>query len=75
MRSLSEDLTDDERTLVLVEGLLAEERIGYICTAGRKNVPHITPVFFAYIPHLHEILLVTDRTSKKIRNIIENPWP
>ena len=73
MRSPSEDIADDERTLALVEGLLSEERIGYICTGDRNNAPHITPVFFAYIPHLNEILFVTDRASKKIRNIIDNP--
>jgi nitroimidazol reductase NimA-like FMN-containing flavoprotein (pyridoxamine 5'-phosphate oxidase superfamily) len=54
-----------------VEALLKNQRIGYLCTADAKGVPHVTPMFFLYDFKRHELYFVTDRKSKKASNLLE----
>jgi uncharacterized pyridoxamine 5'-phosphate oxidase family protein len=52
--------------------LLNQRRIGYLCTADSKNRPHLTPIFIIYDSKMQKIYFQTDRTSKKVRDILEN---
>jgi len=54
-----------------IEALLKNQRIGYLCTADAKGVPHVTPMFFLYDFRMHELYFVTDRKSKKASNLLE----
>jgi nitroimidazol reductase NimA-like FMN-containing flavoprotein (pyridoxamine 5'-phosphate oxidase superfamily) len=60
---------DHERMLQM----LTQKRIGYLCTAGSKNRPHLTPIFVIYDSKMHKIYFQANRTSKKIRDILANP--
>lgn len=53
--------------------MLSQKRIGYLCTAGAKNQPHITPIFCIYDHKMHKIYFQANRNSKKIRDIQKNP--
>lgn len=53
--------------------LLAQRRIGYLCTAGPKNRPHITPIFVIFDPKMNRIYFQTNRATKKVRDIKGNP--
>ncbi len=46
---------------------------GYVCTSDRKDIPHLTPVFFVYDGLSQKIFFITNDGSKKIKNIRENP--
>lgn len=54
-----------------LESLLRDQRIGYLCTADKGGVPHVTPMFFVYESSSHELYFVTDRKSKKASNLLE----
>lgn len=54
-----------------MEALLKNQRIGYLCTANAKGMPHVTPMFFVYDFDKHELYFVTDRKSKKVSNLLE----
>lgn len=51
--------------------ILLENRIGYLCTESSSK-PHITPVFFLYDPFDFKIYFITDKNSKKVKNIEKN---
>lgn len=53
--------------------MLNQRRIGYVCTAGPKNLPHLTPIFIIYDSKTHRIYFQANRKSKKVRDIMENP--
>jgi nitroimidazol reductase NimA-like FMN-containing flavoprotein (pyridoxamine 5'-phosphate oxidase superfamily) len=53
--------------------MLSQRRIGYVCTAGPKNRPHLTPIFIIYDPNTHRIYFQANRKSKKVRDIMGNP--
>ncbi len=46
---------------------------GYVCTSDRSDRPHLTPVFFVYDGQSQKIFFITNDTSKKVKNILENP--
>jgi nitroimidazol reductase NimA-like FMN-containing flavoprotein (pyridoxamine 5'-phosphate oxidase superfamily) len=54
-----------------IEALLKNQRIGYLCTADARGMPHVTPMFFLYDFMRHELYFVTDRKSKKASNLLE----
>ena len=56
-----------------VELLLTQKRIGYLCTAGVNNQPHLTPIFNIYDPESNNVYFQTNRKTKKIRDIKANP--
>jgi nitroimidazol reductase NimA-like FMN-containing flavoprotein (pyridoxamine 5'-phosphate oxidase superfamily) len=58
-----------ERALML----LTQKRIGYLCTAGVNNQPHITPIFSIYDPESNNIYFQTKKRTKKVRDIMANP--
>ena len=53
--------------------MLSQRRIGYVCTAGPKNLPHLTPIFIIYASKTHRIYFQAHRKSKKVRDIMKNP--
>ena len=53
--------------------MMAQRRIGYLCTAGSKNRPRLTPIFMIYDSKMNKILFQATRTSKKVRDIMVNP--
>ncbi len=53
--------------------LLKGGRIGYLCTSGPKNQPHITPIFAIYDCRTYRMYFQAKRASKKVKDIIANP--
>ena len=53
--------------------MLTQKRIGYLCTAGYKNRPHVTPIFCIYDQKMHKMYFQANINSKKIRDIQKNP--
>ena len=53
--------------------LLRQRRIGYLCTSGPQNRPHITPIFIIYSSKNYKIYFQTNRDTKKVRDILANP--
>ena len=56
-----------------VELLLTQKRIGYLCTAGKNNQPHLIPIFNIYDPESNNIYFQTKKRTKKVRDIRANP--
>ncbi len=46
---------------------------GYLCTLDETLTPHITPIFFVYDHRNKMIYSLSDKKSKKVRNIERNP--
>lgn len=49
---------------------MEEGFFGYVGTAGRDRLPHVTPVIFVYDGR--NVFFVTSKAAKKLRNIRQN---
>lgn len=56
----------------VIEDLLTQSYFGYVCTTDQENRPHVTPIFFVYVPGKSEIYFIADEGSTKVRNLRKN---
>ncbi len=59
------------RLKVSIRKFLETERVSRVATTGRDGVPHVVPV--CHVLEDGKIYFATDKDSKKVRNLRENP--
>ncbi len=53
-----------------IQSFMDRERLASFVTVGRRNEPHVVPVFFTY--NSSRVYVQSDRNSLKVRNLLKN---
>jgi len=56
-----------------LEKLISKNHFAYLCTTGKRNQPHVTPIFFVFTISPISIYFLSSSKSRKIVNLISNP--